>query len=364
VNQRFVHYYPKAVLEHSGVTHSLWNWAEAIVRMSGCEALVLHAGGPFRDEYSRSPVRERGIKHFGSSRPSYLPVDVGRHLRRGDVLVLHDGWVNSNIAAAWAAHRKGIPYVVMPHGAYEPALLKAVKFERSRGVLESWMLRNALAVHVFYESERELVQRFAPGQRNFVVAHNGIGQAPVRWRGGGGYLSWFGRMDVHHKGLDLLVQALATLPRAERPHVRLHGYDYKGGLSRVQELVRMHGVGSHLTVGPAVQGDAKWELIRDTDGYVHLSRWESASIALLEHMSAGTPMLLSRSTRMAPALEQKGLAILTSLDPVQIGRSLTDLPSRGRSSSEALRAYTADNFSWDVVAQRFVDQIEPLLEAR
>lgn len=360
---RFVHYYPKAVSEHSGVTYSLWRWAEAVTRVSSWSAVVLHAGGPYAADYSNSTVQQEFLPHVGNSRPTYLPRGLGARLRHGDVLVLHDGWVNSNLVAARVARQRGIPYVVVPHGAYETDLLLTLKAYRLRAPLEAAMLRGAAAAHVFYESEKQLIRKFAPHQACFVLAHNGIEPVPVAWEGGAGFLSWYGRLDVHHKGLDLLVDAVGRLSASDRPHIRLHGYDYNGGLAQLRELIARHGVEDAITVGDRVDGDAKWDLIRTTDGYVHVSRYESASIALLEHMSAGVPMLLTRTTRMSVELEKEQLAAVTDLDPASIAEGLLAL-SRSRRDSQRLRRYTAENFAWDEVARRYLAQLEPMLAGR
>ena len=43
---------------------------------------------------------------------------------------------------------------------------------------------------------------------------------------------WLGRFDPTHKGLDLLVDAVRSLAPHERPRVRLHGPDRRGGKAR------------------------------------------------------------------------------------------------------------------------------------
>ena len=56
------------------------------------------------------------------------------------------------------------------------------------------------------------------------------------WDGGsGGYVLWLGRFDPEHKGLDLLLQALALLPSRERPTLRIHGPDWRGRKQKVRE---------------------------------------------------------------------------------------------------------------------------------
>src|SRR5262245_1432635 len=111
---RFVSYYPRAISDSSGVTEALWGWAAALVD-AGHEVHVLNAGG---SRHSPPPAHERpsladeAIPHRGRGRTSYRPIGLERWLRPGDVLVLHEGWVMSNVVAARAARRAGVPYVL------------------------------------------------------------------------------------------------------------------------------------------------------------------------------------------------------------------------------------------------------------
>ena len=49
-----------------------------------------------------------------------MPGSLGRAFDGADVVVLHGGWDVRNTAAAAAARRAKVPYLVTPHGAYYP----------------------------------------------------------------------------------------------------------------------------------------------------------------------------------------------------------------------------------------------------
>jgi hypothetical protein len=244
---RFVHYYPRA-LGDSGVTFALWAWARALAER-GCDVVVLHAGETtgethrgFTDKRCVGGLTHQSVPHRGHRRMTFCPLGLNRYLRRGDVLVLHEGWTPSNMVAAAAARGSGVPYLVMPHGVYDAQWMRELKPPRAlRRVLERRVLEGALAVHLFFRSEIPDVAAIAP-RAAFLAVPTGYELSDEGWIGGGGYLSWLGRIDPVNKGLDLLVGALAALAPRERPRLRLHGYDYKGGLSRLQVLVRARGL--------------------------------------------------------------------------------------------------------------------------
>ena len=240
---------------------ALWAWTQALA-VAGHEVVVLHAGARLRpDPFERfawmsrnSAVTVRDIPHHGHRRQTLRPVRLERHLERGDLLVLHEGWVLSNLAAARAARRAGVPYVVIPHGVYDPLWLKYLKPPRTlRYELERKFLEQALAIHVFFPSEIQGVTALAP-RTSFITVPTGHTASGERWRGGGGYLSWIGRVDPIHKGLDVLVRAVASIPGAERPVIRIHGYDYKGGYHELRGRSPRDGQAFHPLFPPQPPG--------------------------------------------------------------------------------------------------------------
>ena len=129
-----------------------------------------------------------------------------------------------------------------------------------------------------------------------IVAPNGVTfPEGVRWDGGsGGYLLWLGRFDPTTKGLDLLVRAVAEIPPADRPEIRLHGPDRRGGMEALRDLVRDLAVGGSVQLGDPVYGDEKWDLMRRAAGFVHPSRWDACPVSVAEAAAVGVPILVTR----------------------------------------------------------------------
>jgi glycosyltransferase involved in cell wall biosynthesis len=335
---RIVHYYRAASEDRSGVTAAIGVWQQ-VASASGFESIVLHdhTDKPQTDYESSQPVR-----HIGHGRQTGVPL-LRRHLGRGDILVLHEGWVLSNLIAGLTARAMRIPYVLMPHGAYEPAMVAGLRRPRRfRMALERWLIRGAAATHLFYVSEQPLVTALA--QANLWVLPTPFEPGQGHWRGGGGYVGWFGRYGIEHKGLDLLIQGLALVDEDHRPHVKLRGYDYQGGKERLQILADGLGLTDFVEIGPRVDGDEKLEFIAETSAYVHPSRWECHSIALLEVLSSGAPCLVSSSIHISKPLAEDGAAILVEPTAEAWADALLkvaeiDFSDLGRSSEAFLRAH-------------------------
>lgn len=355
---RVVHYYPTA-LDGSGVTVALWAWA----RMTAAAGLdvVVACGRPRGErpwfDASDGAVEILDVAHRGRRRLITHPIRLGRVLRTGDVLVLHEGWVPANFVAARAARTLSIPYVVMPHGVYERAWRSYLRGPvRLRERAEGALLERAAAVHLFFESEAADVRALAEGVR-MLVAPTGFNVPPAQWSSGGRYLAWIGRYDPYHKGLDLLAEAVALLPESRRPSIRLRGYDYRGGQIRLATRVNELGIGPWFDIGPAIEAQEKVAFLLGAAGYVHPSRWESYGIALVEALSLGLPTLASARIRMAPSLARAGAALLADPEPAQLADGLERLLAAPPELSRQARAFVATALAWDRIIPRYLDDL-------
>lgn len=361
---RFVHYYPRALSDPSGVTAALWSWAAALAR-DGHHVLVLHAGGPRRvslPEPMPGGLTEMAIPHRGRGRTTWRPVHLELYVRPDDVVVLHEGWVLSNLVAARAARRAGARYLVVPHGAYEPgvqARLKPLVAVRKR--IERQLLEGALAVHVFFGSEIPTILGLAPGAR-CIVAPTGFEILDRRWVGGGDYLAWLGRYDPVHKGLDLLLQAMASLPVDARPRLVMRGYDFHRGYQEVRRSVTALGLEAWVDAGNAVYGPDKIAFMARASGYVHPSRWESHSIALLESLALGVPTLASATMHIAPELAEAGAAIVVPPTAAGMAAGIPRLAAAGPDLGQKGRAFVAARFTWERALAEFKDGLDRLTD--
>ena len=359
---QFVSYYPRAVSDSSGVTEALWAWAAALSD-AGHEVCVLHAGGPRRSpdpRHVRAGVTDEAVEHRGSGRASHRPVGLGGYLRPGDVLILHEGWVISNLVAARAARRAGVPYVIVPHGVYEPGIMAHLKPPRRiRRFVERWILERAAAVHVFFPSEEPILRAVAPRIWSLIVAPLGFDVGEASWTGGGGYLAWIGRFDPDHKGLDVLIDAVARLESADRPTVELRGPDFNGGYGRTQAQIKRLGLGAWVRTEGPVAGAAKAAFLERSDGYLMSSRWEGYGIALVENLAIGAPCLVSDTIHIAAPIAAADAAILAPPTAAGLAEGIGRLRAADLAAlGDRGRSFVRQTFSWPVVVEAFVAGVE------
>ncbi len=359
---RIAHYYPRAVVGDGGCTTSVRGWAAGLASV-GVDVVVAYDAVDARQGWSEGRVEWRPIQHrrLGSLKS---PAGIGPVLADIDVLVLHSGWVYHNLRAAAWARNTGIPYVVTPHGAYDPNVLRrraAIKSAWWR-VGERHLLDRALAVHLFFDAERENLARLRYRGR-VMIAPNGVDVPPIASeQQRAPYALWMGRFDVETKGIDLLLRAQASLPHERRVDLRLHGPDWRNGKQRTLQLIRDLDLGDSVRVGPAVYGVEKWSLLRECGVFLFTSRWDSSSMMVLEAAGAGAPIVATSTTSLGRELAASGAAILVEPTPAGIATGmLTGASQQGRLIGCRAAAVVGMEFTWPAVAVRLLDQLQPLL---
>lgn len=330
-----------------GVNTSRQDWMYHLAQ-EGHSVTIISAQGGYSDELRSHRLLEyRPISHIGSSRRSMIPVGLGRELRGADLLYLHEGWTLSNQVAAGVARRMGIPYIVMPHGVYESEIVRLLRNIPGRMSMERRMLVAAAAVHLFLPGEVEQLHALAPTAPAMVVP-TGFDDNGSEWAPGSPhYLAWVGRFDVHHKGIDVLLSALAVMPPAARPLLRMVGPDYDGGVALTRQLIRDLGLAECVSVEPPLSGFALRQFVGESAGFVHTPRWECLGRTVVDALLAGVPVLVAQSAEIAREASRSGAAITPPLECHAISQSLVQLLSpQAVEVARRGREWARDYFDW------------------
>jgi glycosyltransferase involved in cell wall biosynthesis len=361
-NLRLMHYYPRAWVGDGGCTFAVRGWASALAEKGAQVTVVCDGSG---EAPQTTDVRYIATSHRGSGNLR-AAVGLERILKGQDLLVLHSAWAYHNVQAARSAVRTQVPYLLTPHGAYDPNV-----FRRRRtakwiwwGLFERELVARARGIHVFFQDQADELRERLGYKGCIIVAPNGLAIPDLASRTTrSDYLLWMGRFDIETKGLDLLLRALAALHRNERPQARLHGPDWRGGKQQTEQLVQELGLTDYVTIGPPLYGSAKWDALRDCGLFIFPSRWEGQGLMALEAAAAGAPLVVTNTTSLGRHLAWAQAAIIVEPTPQHIaagivrGRSLSGAGELGARASQLVR----QRFSWPAVAEDYASQLRSLL---
>lgn len=300
---------------------------------------------------------------------------LGAALRRTvagfDVVHTHAVFLWPMWAAARAARRAGVPYVVSPRGMLErdliarrSPLLKALWI----AAIERHNLEGAAAVHA--TSAREVTEAEAIGLhlRRLCEIPNGV--AGVAWpappasppiaaaMAEGPYVLFLGRLNWK-KGLDRL---LAALQQTEQPRLIIAGPDEDGYRASVEAQAARYGVTERVRfVGPVAAGD-RTALLAGARLLAVPSYSENFGNVVLEGMAAGCPVVVTPEVGLAPVVAESGAGVVADSRPQSLAAAITALAGDDRRRGEMGargRATVAERFTWPAVAA----QMEALYES-
>ena len=182
------------------------------------------------------------------------------------------------------------------------------------------------------------------------------------------FVLYLGRIDIHTKGLDLLVSAFAQVA-ARRPDVELAiaGRGREREAARLRRLVAASPARARIRViGPVGEAE-KCELLRRCRVFCMPSRYEGWGIAAIEAAAAGKPVVGTAVSGLCDAVmdEQTGLLVAPE-QPAALAagleRLLADQDERTRLGRNARR--WAQRFSWDRIAEEQLTAYERALARR
>jgi glycosyltransferase involved in cell wall biosynthesis len=338
------------------------------------------------------PVDIDGVKvwYFSVERPRRLyrspamAAALAAQVGRFDVVHLHSIFLWPTLAAARAAMRAHVRYVVAPRGMLEKALIG----RKSSFVKTAWLalferksLERAAAIHV--TSEREATEARAFGYRlpKIVLVPNGVeidagtefdipSPAIAANINEKPYVLFLGRINWK-KGLDRLIRALVYAPDASLIVAGNDEEDYRSELDTLASSLRVSG--AIRWVGP-VHGADKSALIHNASAVILPSYSENFGNVVLEAMAAGRPVIVTPEVGVADIVAQTGAGLVAEGDPESLGAAIMRVlssPDQARAMGERAQSAVRENFTWDVVAQRMeamyldvIDAIDTPLAAR
>jgi glycosyltransferase involved in cell wall biosynthesis len=298
-----------------------------------------------------------------------------------DLLHLHSVFLWPTAAAARAAERQGIPYLVAPRGMLVRDLLQRRGQLRKRlwiRLVERRTLARAAALHATSALEAAELGRLGLPLPPVYVAANGVDAAE-----GGPWnaarlaelaplvrttlerrplLLFLGRVSWK-KGLDRLVAALAEVPAAV---LAIAGNDEEGYRSRLDRLAAAAGVSDRVVhLGP-VQGADKAALLRRADLLVLPSYSENFGNVVLEAMAAGLPVVVTPEVGLAATVLETGAGVVADGDPPLLAAALRGLLADPRARQEMGRRgaqAAALRFGWPAAAARMEEVYGEVLAA-
>jgi glycosyltransferase involved in cell wall biosynthesis len=296
-----------------------------------------------------------------------------------DIVHIYSVYGFSSSAAAYWCRKRGVPYMVHPHGSLDP-------FLRRRHRPRKWLHAKLLAERdyreaagVLFNSAEEMrlasdwsglrmPQASSTATPRRCVVPVGIdpqwlqepdAAAGERFRRkysalmGRRLVVFFGRINFK-KGLDILAPAFAQIARdREDLHLVLAGPDDDGYERKVRRWLAEGGVLEKTTFTGLLEGEDCLGVLQQAEVFALPSYTENFGQAVAQAMASGVPVVISDKVNIWPDVSSAGAGLVVPCDAAataQALRSVLDDPVRGRQMGSNGRRWVAEHLPWRVVA--------------
>ena len=240
--------------------------------------------------------------------PPFDISDIEKIFARPDIVVFHECYRGAYLKIFPVLARERIPYVIIPHGelSNEAQRHKWLKKRLANVLFFNRFVVNASAVQFLSEREKNSC--------NFVckkiVATNGVCIPKQKKEGFSKEkvkITYIGRLDAYHKGLDLMIQAVSEIAnelRNSKCIIELYGPHTKGRDKNIKRLINNAKVNDIMTLYEAISGEEKKKQLLSTDIFIQTSRFEGMPVGILEAMSYGIPCLVTKGTTLGEEISK------------------------------------------------------------
>jgi len=346
------------------------------------EVFTTDADGPGRLAVPNDrPVDRAGVAvhYFRLGRPARLyrspamGAALARRISQFDVAHLHSVFLWPTLAAARAAERAGVPYVVAPRGMLVAELIALRGSWRKRAwiaLFERRTLAGAAAIHVTSAAEARDLAQLGLDLAPVAPVGNGVeldadpepegagdAAAVARTRAAGPYLLCLGRVAAK-KRLELAIAAIAA-----HPELRLvvAGNDDEGLTPRLEARAAELDVAGRVAFLGEIRGGAKRELLAGAVALLLPSASENLGNVVLESLAAGRPALVSPEVGAAELVARadagRVVAGGAAAWSAAVGELLAD-PAAARAMGARGRELVRTEGSWERIAAQMRDVYE------
>ena len=312
--------------------------------------------------------------------------DAARRLRSAAADVIHAHSYRNALTthAHAAARRRGLPYVLQPHGTlsmYRHFLGPAgqLPYRLYDGATRRREVLDADAVIVATEQEREEAAAFGVAPDRLHVIPVGVAERAVPdARPGGGdpfTVLFVGRL-APDRNLEQLIRGVARLAPAQRGRMRVRivgGGEARSRLrpgtrypARMERLARELGLGDACAFPGPLHGADLEAAYAGADAFVYLSRYENFGQSVLEAAGHGLPVIATPTGVARDIVVAEETGFLVPLDDAaalaeRLGRLMADRDATAR-MGRAMFERVQRRYRWERVLEQYARLYAALVE--
>jgi glycosyltransferase involved in cell wall biosynthesis len=268
------------------------------------------------------------------------------------------------------AHLRGVPYCVRPAGMLDRWSMDQKKWKKRLALVftQKRMLDRAAFIHLLNQDEigemtplslRAPIRVIPNGvflEEVEALAASGGFREKLAKLGQRRFILFLSRLH-YKKGLDILAEAFELISR-KVPDVDLvvAGPDY-GARDSFVKAVEAKGLGGRIHVVGPLYGRDKYAALGDAACFCLPSRQEGFSVAILEALACGVPVVVSQPCHF-PEIGGAGAGIVTSLRPAEVAVGVLEIlesPKKAAGMAAKAKQLVEKSYTWQSIALRTIE---------
>ena len=306
-----------------------------------------------------------------------LKKTLARKIPDFDLVHIQELWHYPGYIASKIARSRNVPYIVTIHGELNEWNLqqKRLKKQIYMTAIQRGILQKSAALHAITQAESNRIRQLEI-ETPVAMIPNGIHteefeNLPDRSQFVSRYPELENRLIVlflgriqQKKGLDILAQAFGNLVRT-RHDVRLvvAGPDEDNTLTEVKTILKSQGALEKAVFPGMLTGEQKLEALSAADIFTLTSYSEGFSVALLEALSAGLPLVITDECNFPEVGDSRAGFVVRPNDSETASAlmSLLDSADLRREMSENARRLVRSNYTWERIAKKMFTLYENVI---
>jgi glycosyltransferase involved in cell wall biosynthesis len=361
---------------YGGPTMSAAELSEQL-QAAGCEVTVYTttANGPAELEVpAGEPVNVNRVKvtyfnritkdhtHFS---PALLKT-LWQTANQYDVVHIHAWWNLVSVGSAIIALWRRVPVVISPRGTLSTYSFQHRNQKLKKAghwLLKNWILRKCHVHATSIQEQKELQQIIKP--KSFYILPNfvqlparfsctkAVSTAPLR-------LLFYSRIDAK-KGLELLLQALPILTFTCQ--LTIAGSGAEDYIGQLKDLTQANGTSPYINWAGFIEKE-KFALLQQHDVLVLPSYNENFGNVVVEGLSVGMAVLISKYVGLAGYIAQHHLGWICDTTPTSIAGQLQNINNNRQqlhSISEKAPGLIYSDFTGSTLAKAYLNYYQRII---
>jgi glycosyltransferase involved in cell wall biosynthesis len=281
-----------------------------------------------------------------------------------DVVHLHSVYLWPTWAAARAAERAGVPFLLAPRGMLVAELIR----RKSRWLKTAWIslierrsLAAAAGLHVTADLETDELRALGLPMPPIFCVPNGVAWPSAHASLAAGpfadlqrpYALFLGRLNWK-KGLDRLVRCWRHVH--ELPLV-IVGNDEEGYRQSLEKLAAAEGVADRIRFAGYASDEHKWALYANAEMFLLPSYSENFGNVVAESMAMACPVVLTPEVGLATLVRETNAGLVVDGEPRALAAAINTLHANAplrRQMGNAGRQAVIERLSWDAVGAQML----------